>query len=251
MAYYDSQNRGLFLDLEKGTHSSAAFENNWEQEVRKGFIKKVFGILSIQLLVTTLISTIFISVEGIKNYVRSPDGVWTFWLAWVITFVMIIALVCSESARRNHPTNLILLGAFTLAESYLVGVISAQFDTEIVLLAFGITSAITLALTLFATQTKYDFTTCGGLLLGLLVGFIITLLLGSIFFRDRIAVAIISGFGAFLFSMYLVFDIQMVMGGRKYSIGPDEYVFAALNLYLDIINIFLYILQLLNATQSN
>jgi len=37
-----------------------------------------------------------------------------------------------------------------------------------------------------------------------------------------------------------------MMGGKhKYSISPEEYVFAALNLYLDIIQIFLYILQIL------
>eukprot|EP01025_Chloroclados_australasicus_P008019 TRINITY_DN1274_c0_g1_i1.p1 TRINITY_DN1274_c0_g1~~TRINITY_DN1274_c0_g1_i1.p1 ORF type:complete len:284 (-),score=8.02 TRINITY_DN1274_c0_g1_i1:321-1070(-) len=249
MAYYDNQNRGLFVDLEKG-HFSSSYENNWEQEVRKGFIRKVFGILSLQLAFTTLVSTIFIAAEPVRTYVRSPQGVWTFWLAWVVALVMIVVMACFENARRKHPTNLILLGAFTVAESYLVGVISAQFDTEIVLLAFGITAAITISLTLFATQTKYDFTVCGGLLLGVLIGFLLTVLLGSLFFRDRIWVAIISGFGAFLFSAYLVFDIQLVMGGRKYEIGPDEYVFAALNIYLDIINIFIYILQLLQASRN-
>eukprot|EP01024_Parvocaulis_polyphysoides_P002177 TRINITY_DN10681_c1_g1_i3.p1 TRINITY_DN10681_c1_g1~~TRINITY_DN10681_c1_g1_i3.p1 ORF type:complete len:251 (+),score=23.54 TRINITY_DN10681_c1_g1_i3:107-859(+) len=250
MAYYDKANKGIFQDLERGDFS-ASYEQNWEKEVRKGFVRKVFGILSVQLIVTTLISTIFLTVQPIKEYIKSPQGVWAFWLAWVITLVLIIAMACSEDARRKHPTNLMMLGAFTLAESYLVGVISAQFDTELVLLAFGITAAITISLTLFAMQTKYDFTTCGGLLLGLLIGFLLTTILGSIFFRDRIWVAAVSGFGAFLFSAYLVFDIQLVMGGRKYELGPDEYVFAALNLYLDIINIFLYILQLLNAAQNN
>ena len=52
------------------------------------------------------------------------------------------------------------------------------------------------------------------------------------------------GAGAILFSFYLVYDTQMMMGGdHKYSISPEEYVFAALALYLDIINLFLYILR--------
>ncbi len=54
--------------------------------------------------------------------------------------------------------------------------------------------------------------------------------------------------GALLFSVYLVYDTQLMMGGKhKYSISPEEYVFAALNLYLDIVQIFLYILQIIGS----
>ena len=49
--------------------------------------------------------------------------------------------------------------------------------------------------------------------------------------------------GALIFSLYIVYDTQMMMGGKhKYSLSPEEYIFAALNLYLDIINLFRYIL---------
>lgn len=57
--------------------------------------------------------------------------------------------------------------------------------------------------------------------------------------------------GVVLFSVYLVFDLQMVMGGHKYELSADEYVFATLNLYMDIINIFLYILRLVSESQRN
>jgi len=41
-------------------------------------------------------------------------------------------------------------------------------------------------------------------------------------------------------------DTQLILGGKhKYSINPEEYIFAALNLYLDIITIFLLLLQLI------
>ena len=49
--------------------------------------------------------------------------------------------------------------------------------------------------------------------------------------------------GALIFSLYIVYDTQMMMGGKhKYSLSPEEYIFAALNLYLDIINLFRYVL---------
>ena len=43
----------------------------------------------------------------------------------------------------------------------------------------------------------------------------------------------------------------MLGGEHKYALSPEEYIFAALNLYLDIINLFLYILMIINAAKNN
>ena len=51
--------------------------------------------------------------------------------------------------------------------------------------------------------------------------------------------------GASIFSVYLIIDTQMIMGGHhKYKLSPEEYVMAAIAIYLDILNIFLYILKI-------
>ena len=64
-----------------------------------------------------------------------------------------------------------------------------------------------------------------------------------------------AGCGCLIFSMFIVYDTQLIagsaapgaeQGSRKYAIGYDDYVFAALNIYLDIINLFIYLLQILN-----
>jgi len=48
---------------------------------------------------------------------------------------------------------------------------------------------------------------------------------------------------------YLVFDTQLMLGGsHKYSLSPEEYIFAALNLYLDIVLIFLLLLTCCRTT---
>ena len=60
-----------------------------------------------------------------------------------------------------------------------------------------------------------------------------------------------SSLGALLFSFYLVFDVQLMIGGNhKYSISPEEYVFAALNIYLDVINLFTYILSIIGSARN-
>ena len=58
--------------------------------------------------------------------------------------------------------------------------------------------------------------------------------------------------GALIFSLYIVYDTQLMMGGKhKYSLSPEEYVFASLNLYLDIINLFMYILMIIGAGRGD
>jgi FtsH-binding integral membrane protein len=53
-------------------------------------------------------------------------------------------------------------------------------------------------------------------------------------------------FGVLLFGVYLVIDTQMIVGGKSVEIAIDEYAIAAMLLYIDIIQIFMYILNLLS-----
>jgi FtsH-binding integral membrane protein len=50
------------------------------------------------------------------------------------------------------------------------------------------------------------------------------------------------------FSCYIVYDTQLIVGGfhKKYQFAIDDIVLATLSIYLDIINLFLYILECLN-----
>lgn len=49
---------------------------------------------------------------------------------------------------------------------------------------------------------------------------------------------------------FLAVDTQMILGNKQLAISPEEYVFAALNLYTDIINIFLYILAIIGRAKE-
>lgn len=117
-------------------------------------------------------------------------------------------------------------------------------------MAVGITAAVCFALTLFATQTKYDFTMLGGVLVVVLLVFCVFGIV-AIFFPGKIMTLVYASIGAVLFSIYLIYDTQLMMGGKhKYSISPEEYIFAALNIYLDIVNIFMYILAIIGASRD-
>lgn len=117
-----------------------------------------------------------------------------------------------------------------------------------VLMAVGICAIVCFALTVYAFQTKYDFTTCGtGLFVAVLVLFLFGLVL--LLFPSNIGNTIYAAIGCLLFSLYLVYDTQLLIGGNhKYSVSPEEYVFAALNLYIDVVQLFLMILRLISGS---
>lgn len=52
------------------------------------------------------------------------------------------------------------------------------------------------------------------------------------------------------FPQFLAFDTQLLMGSRRHSLSPEEYIFGALNIYLDIIYIFTFFLQLFGTNRE-
>mmetsp|Transcript_4850 Transcript_4850/g.8423 ORF Transcript_4850/g.8423 Transcript_4850/m.8423 type:complete len:250 (-) Transcript_4850:1572-2321(-) len=229
---YDKQERSLSPSYEFA-----------ETTVRQGFIRKVMGLLAVQLALTMGVTASFLYYAPVKVFVAS--NIWTLWAAFIASFVIILVLSFWEDARRRHPINLIMLFAFTLCEAVLVGAASVTYDTQLVLLAGGITTGVVAGLALFATQSKVDLTPGGGILMTLLFTLLFASVLQAFIHVSWLELVVCAG-GALLFSAYLVFDIQLLMGTGAVSISADEYVFASLSLYLDILNLFLYILRFLN-----
>ena len=210
-----------------------------DPEVRMGFIRKVYGILSAQLTLTVFFCLAFMYIPAMEVLINPAM------MITAITFYIVSAcmLVCC-CMDRKVPLNYILLAIFTLCTSYLVAFICMQYNRVTVLEAAALTAAVTFGLTIYAFKTKTDFTLCGPLLytLGMLF------LFGGIFmilFGPSMNL-LWSIFGVFLYSFYLIYDTQMIIGGKRHSrLEADSYILGALLLYLDIINLFLEILKLL------
>uniref|UniRef100_A0A1B6EFK0 Uncharacterized protein n=1 Tax=Clastoptera arizonana TaxID=38151 RepID=A0A1B6EFK0_9HEMI len=219
------------------------------KSIQLAFVRKVYGLLMCQLIVTLFFVLPLTFYEPAKLFVT--ENAYLIIIAFVLTFVTMIAMVCCERVRRTSPTNFIFLSIFTVAEGFLVGVVSASYNAQEVVIALAICIIICFSLTMFAFQTKIDFTAYGGILL---VALIVLMLYGFImmlFPYSRTANTIYACLGAFIFGIYLVYDTQLMIGGNhKYSISPEEYIFATLNIYLDIINMFLFILQIIGTRRD-
>ena len=210
-----------------------------EAAVQRGFLKKVFGLVGAQLSATALVCAVFMLHPAVRAFVlMSPSMLF-------VTFLGALGFLFAASAKKDeHPTNLWMMAGFTLCMSWSIGAVCAAYYAKglglIVLEALGITASVTVGLTVYTFRSKTDFSYLGaGLGAGLWVliaGGLVSALTAAPMLHLAMAVG-----GAALFSLYIVYDVYLIAN----RLSPDEYVFAAISLYLDIANLFLNILRIL------
>ena len=214
-----------------------------ETSIRVGFIRKVYIILLTQIIFTALL--IFMGLK-FKNYRKFLlTHVYLFYIAIAINLVTFYILIYSKTLQRKVPTNFILLSIFTLTEGFFISYITSLTDPKIVFIAAVLTTLIVLSLTIYAFTTKTDFTLMGGFLF-VICAALIGLGILTIFFRSQFLNIVYCSLGVIVFGLYLIFDTQMLMGNKRNMFSIDDYILAALMIYLDVINLFLEILRLLN-----
>ncbi|KAH0431050.1 hypothetical protein CcaCcLH18_07355 [Colletotrichum camelliae] len=211
-------------------------------DIRNQFIRKVYAILTVQLIATGIVSALSFWSQSYKTWIQSHPG-----LVWVSLIGSIVFMLLTYWKRKSYPTNLLFLGLFTLTEAYTISVIVSFYKTEIVLNAVVLTAGIFVFLTLFACQTKYDFTSWMPYLFGALWGLVLFGFMAAFFPYSSTGELVYGGLAALIFSAYILVDTQLVM--RKHHV--EEEIAAAISLYLDIINLFLAILRILNSQQNN
>ncbi|XP_017271218.1 fas apoptotic inhibitory molecule 2b isoform X1 [Kryptolebias marmoratus] len=218
----------------------------WDDKtIRRTFIRKVYAILMLQLFVTVGIVCLFTFCAPVRFYIQTHPGLYS--ASYLMFFSTYIALSCCGDLRRQFPWNIILLVIFTLSMAFMMGFLSSFYNTKSVLLCLGITALVCLSVTIFSFQSKIDVTSCQGVLFSLCMVMLLCAITLSIvvpFGYVPWLHAIYSVIGAILFTLFLAFDTQLLLGNKRYTISPEEYIFATLCLYLDIIYLFSFLLQL-------
>lgn len=218
-----------------------------EKAIRQAFVSKVFSILTVQLLFTAgMIAAFVLSPETKQYFGRTAAGLMWMYIGLGVFFVTFLILSCIESARRSTPINFILLSVMTIGYAILASVISCQYSTTVVMGAFLATGISCLLIAAFARSTSFDMTNCGTTLCLLALAHLVIGIILVLVLPVKTANLIMALSGALLASLYLVFDIQLIMGGRKCEISPEEYILGAIYLYTDIMQLFLNMLQILN-----
>ena len=221
-------------------------DENIQKNIRASFIRKVYGVLSFQLVITSL----FISLSlfpSVKLFILKNINIFYIFhiISIIASLITILLLVCSKNLAKTVPTNYILLTIFTVSESFTILMFCIQYQPESIVIAVFLTTGLVVGLSFYACYTNTNFTYLGGVLFAGLCILSIAGLLIFLFGKNYVNDIIYSSISLLIFSLYLIYDTQLIYGkfGVEYKI--DDYIIAAINIYLDIINLFIKILKII------
>ncbi len=172
-------------------------------------------------------------------------------LMWVFFAVELILVITARWWSIKHPLNYLLFAAFTFITGItivplLASVILEFGGPDLIIKALLATTFTFTAAAIIGATSYRSFQGLGGFLMIALIGMIIVSLIGIFVPWSNTFEMIFSGIGVLLFTGYTLYDIQ-----RLKHYPQDRYIDAALQLYLDIFNLFLYILRLIAGVSRN
>ncbi len=196
------------------------------------FVKTTYKFFAGSLLLATIGALL-----GLMNFQAVVQYKWVFFIA------EIAALFGLMFSKSKPGLNLFMLFAFTSLSGVtlvpLLGMVIAKAGLGAVWQALGMTTIVFGLMSVYALKTKNDLANMGKMLfialIVVLVCSLINLFLGSPMFQ-----VVIAGASAILFSLYIAYDTQNIVKGMY-----DSPIDAAVSLYLDFLNVFISILQII------
>ncbi|CAN6363238.1 unnamed protein product [Urochloa humidicola] len=209
-----------------------------DPRLRWAFVRKVYAILSLQFALTAAVSVAACLVRAVPRFFTSgpPAAVWPVFI--VILISPLVVMFPMLKYREKHPRNLVLLGLFTLCCSLSIAVTTSTSVGRVVLQSAILTAAAVLGLTLFtfwAVKKGYDFTFMFPFLFTCLHVLLVYLIIQMFFPLGRVGITIYGFLATIVFSGFIIFDTHLLLKRHTYN----EYVVAAISLYLDVINLFM------------
>lgn len=217
----------------------------------KGFLIKVYGIISFQLVITLIIILIF-QIDSIKNYFLNRTG-FTFLLNLISIggFIStLVAISLKQDLAKKVPLNYITLIIMTIFVSFMCAFFSLNFSFELVLFCICLTCISAIAITVYIYNSEVNLSIIQAILyviFGQGGGFLLMWLLLPNPMAEKVTYLVFT----LLFGLYLVYDTQVIMKkfGEVYQI--DDYILASIFIYMDIINLFMEILSVLGKNKKD
>lgn len=204
---------------------------------RATLARRTYGLVFLSVLVTMLGAAFAFSQPALmQGVIQHP----------FITFIcMFIPLIMAQRSARVFPKNIILTFLFTFIEGIWLAPFLFMAERNapgVVTQAAGLTFAAFGVLSLYAVMSRRDFSAWGSFLtVGVVVLFVALLI--NMFVASAAAGLWLSVIGVLIFSGLLVFDTWRLLRSGAY--GQDDYVMTAVAIYLDLLNMFIFILSLL------
>lgn len=206
-------------------------------EVRNRVMRNTYWLLALSLLPTVLGAWIGVQMK-FSFFSGSP------FIGLAVFMAVAYGSMWAINRNKDSGIGVLLLLGFTffmgLMLSRLIGaILGFSNGATLIMTAFGGTASIFAVMATIATVSKRDFSGMGK---WLFIGFLVVLVGGilNMFFQIPALHLALSVMVIFIFSAYMLYDVQQVING-----GETNYIMATLSIYLDIYNVFSSLLQLL------
>lgn len=219
-----------------------------ELEVSAAFpalMRKVYVWMALALVITGFTAYVVATNETILTLIYSSRGV--IWGLAIAEFAIVIGVTAAIN-RLSLPVATLLFVLYSVINGALLSSIFFVYTTSSIATVFFITAGTFAAMSIYGYTTKSDLTSWGKILIMALIGLIVASIV-NIFMKSSGLELIISYIGVLIFVGLTAYDTQkikeMFMQAPDASESMQKYaLLGALSLYLDFINLFIYLLRI-------
>ena len=205
---------------------------------RATLVRRTYGLVFLSIVVSMLGVAFAFSQDAVMGAVAAHP--------FITFFCSLIPLIMAQRQARVFPQNIVLTFLFTFVMGVSIAPAMAFYQarapgaiTEAAILTLGTFGV----LTLYTFVSRRDFSAWGGFfMIGLFVLILASVL--NAFIGSAAGALWISAIGVFVMAGLLVFDTWRLL--RSGMLGEDDYVIAAVSIYLDLLNMFMFILSLVS-----
>lgn len=210
------------------------YQTTYSDTALVNFVKTTYKFFAGSLLLATIGALVGIEVIGWQNISQYMMPI----------FILEIALIFALGFVQNKPgINLAVFASFSFISGLslvpLLSFVMAK-SPSIVAQALAMTTIIFGIMSVFALKTKKDLANMGTALFWSVIVIVIFGLLNMFIFKSPMFQFAIASISVLVFSLYIAYDTQNIVRGRY-----DNPIMAAISLYLDVLNIFTALLQIL------
>lgn len=244
--------RGKSDGIFAGTTSKPRTGYGAESSTFATLMQKVYLWMTLALAVSGLTAYYVASSENLVYAIYSNRLL--FWGLFIVEIGLVIWLSAAFS-RISFQTAALLFLAYSVINGVTLSFIFLAYTASSIASTFGVTAATFAAMALIGSVTKADLTKLGGILLMALIGLIIAGVV-NMFLRNSMLNMIVSGIGVLIFVGLTAYDAQKIKqlmwdyGTAVNGVTQKLAVLGALTLYLDFINLFLYLLRFLGKARD-
>ena len=219
-----------------------------QADVQRGkarFITKVFGWMSVALAITGAMAMYTATSESLLSFVFGSKI--TFF-GLIILELVLVGFLSARIRRMNASTATAIFVGYSLLNGLTLSSIFLVYTSSSIATTFFITAGTFAVFALVGYTTKTDLTRLGSLLFMAVIGIIIASVV-NMFLGSSQLDYIISFVGVLVFTGLVAYDTKKIkemniIGNERTDEDRKEAIMGALTLYLDFINLFIFLLRL-------